>query len=145
MLLVIEELFDLKADDALKAATAFGGGIARMGSVCGALLGGAMALSLLYGRSIEEMRKGHQSGKGKTEEKLALLTKKLAEKFEKEYNSLLCNDIEKKLFGRSFDKWNPAERQKKEEMGAYKDKCPSVVGKACRWAAELILDEQERK
>ena len=145
MLLVIEELFDLKADDALKAATAFGGGIARMGSVCGALLGGAMALSLLYGRSVEEMRKGHQSGKGKTEDKLALLTKKLAEKFEKEYNSQVCNDIEKKLFGRSFDKWNPDERKKKEEMGAYKDKCPSVVGKAARWVAELILDEREGK
>jgi len=145
VLLVIEELFDLKADDALKAATAFGGGIGRMGSVCGALLGGAMALSLLHGRSLEEMRKGHHSGKGKTEEKLALLTKKLAEKFEKEYNSLLCNDIEKKLFGRSFDKWNPAERQKKEAMGAYKDKCPSVVGKAAHWVAELILDEREGK
>jgi C_GCAxxG_C_C family probable redox protein len=143
VLLVIEELFDLKADDALKAATAFGGGIGRMGSVCGALLGGAMALGLLYGRSIEEMRKGHQGGKGKTEEKLALLTKKLAEKFEKEYNSQLCNDIEKRLFGRSFDKWNPAERKKKEEMGAYTDKCPSVVGKAARWVAELILDERE--
>jgi C_GCAxxG_C_C family probable redox protein len=89
VLLVIEELFDLKADDALKAATAFGGGIGRMGSVCGALLGGAMALSLLYGRSIEEMRQGHQGGKGKAEDKLALLTKKLAEKFEKEYNSRL--------------------------------------------------------
>ena len=116
-----------------------------MGSVCGALLGGAMALSLLYGRSVEEMRKGHQGGKGKTEDKLALLTKKLAERFEKEYSSHLCNDIEKRLFGRSFDKWNPEERKKKEEMGAYKDKCPSVVGKAARWVAELILDEREGK
>jgi C_GCAxxG_C_C family probable redox protein len=145
VLLVIEELFDLKADDALKAATAFGGGIGRLGAACGALLGGAMAFSLLYGRSIEEMRQGHQSGKGKAEDKAALLTKKLAEKFEKEYNSHVCNDIEKKLFGRSFDKWNPDERKKKEEMGAYKDKCPSVVGKAARWVAELILDEREGK
>ena len=30
-----------------------------------------------------------------------------------------------------------------EEMGAYTDKCPSVVGKAARWVAELILDERE--
>ena len=145
MLLVIEELFDLKADDALKAATTFAGGIGRMGSVCGALLGGSMALSLLYGRSIEEMRQGHQGGRGKTEDKLAFLTKRLAEKFEMEYGSYICNDIEKKLFGRSFDKWDPAERRRKEEMGAYKDKCPSVVGKAARWVAELILDEQGRK
>jgi C_GCAxxG_C_C family probable redox protein len=61
VLLVIEELFDLKSDDALKAATAFGGGIGRMGSACGALIGGAMALSLLYGRTYEDMQKGYRS------------------------------------------------------------------------------------
>ena len=144
MLLVIEELFDLRSDDALKAATAFGGGIGRMGSACGALIGGSMALSLLYGRSYDDMLKGYQRGKDKSEGKLAILTKKLGDKFEQEYNSLLCNDIEKKIFGRSFDKWNPAERRDKEEMGGHKDKCPSVVGKAARWVAELILDEQGR-
>jgi C_GCAxxG_C_C family probable redox protein len=145
VLLVIEELFDLRSDDALKAASAFGGGIGRMGSACGALLGGAMALSLLYGRSHEEMQSGYQSGKGKSGEKLAILTKKLGEKFKAEYNSFLCDDIEKKVFGRSFDKWNPADREKKEEMGGHKDKCPSVVGKASLWVAELILDEQGKK
>ena len=145
MLLVIEELFDLKSDDALKAASAFGGGIERMGSACGALLGGAMALSLLFGRSYEDMQKGYPSGPGKPGEKLAILPRKLGEKFKAEYNSHLCDDIEKKVFGRSFDKWNPAEREKKEEMGGHKDKCPSVVGKASRWVAELILDEQGRK
>jgi C_GCAxxG_C_C family probable redox protein len=145
VLLVIEELFDLKSDEALKAATAFGGGIGRMGSACGALIGGAMALSLLYGRSHEDMLEGSRSGKAKSGEKLAVLTRKLAEKFKKEYGSLLCDDIEKKIFGRSFDKWNPAEREEKEKMGGHRDKCPSVVGKASRWVAELILDEQGRK
>jgi hypothetical protein len=91
------------------------------------------------------MQKGYPSGTGKPGERLAVLTRKLGEKFEAEYNSLLCDDIEKKIFGRSFDKRNPAEREKKEEMGGHKDKCPSVVGKASRWIAELILDEQARK
>jgi C_GCAxxG_C_C family probable redox protein len=145
VLLVIEELFDLQSDDALKAASAFGGGIGRMGSACGALTGGAMAFSLLYGRSHEDMLEGYRSGKPKSGEKLAVLTRKLGEKFKEEYGSFLCDDIEKKVFGRSFDKWNPADREKKEEMGGHKDKCPSVVGKASRWAAELILDEQGRK
>ena len=31
------------------------------------------------------------------------------------------------------------------EKGKVLDKCPSVVGKASRWVAELILDEQGRK
>jgi len=145
VLLVIEELFDLKAYEALKAATTFAGGIGRMGATCGALIGGGMALSLLYGRSYEEMQKGYQGSKEKVEGRLPIMTQKLVEKFKEEYNSLLCDDIERKLFGRSFDKWNPAEREEKEKMGGHKDKCPSVVGKASRWVAELILDEQERK
>ena len=145
MLLVIEELFDLHAHDTLKAASAFGGGIGRMGSVCGALLGGAMALSLLYGRSYEEMRKGYDSSQQKSGDKLAILTKGLGDKFKEEYGSFVCDDIEKKIFGRSFDKWNPADRKRKEEMGGHGDKCPSVVGKASRWTAELILDEQAGK
>jgi C_GCAxxG_C_C family probable redox protein len=145
VLLVIEELFDLRSDDALKAATACGGGVGRMGSTCGALIGGSIALSLLYGRNYDDMLKGRQSSKEREEGRSSILTKKLGERFEQEYNSLLCNDIEKKIFGRSFDKWNPVEREKKEEMGGHKDKCPSVVGKAARWVAELILDEQGRK
>ena len=135
----------MKSDDALKAASAFGGGIGRMGSACGALTGGAMVLSLLYGRSHWEMLEGHRSGKPKSGEKLAVLTRKLGEKFKDEYGSFLCDDIEKRIFGQSFDKWNPADRQKKEELGGHKDKCPSVVGKASRWVAELILDEQSGK
>ena len=43
-LLTVQEMFGLPGDDALKAATGFAGGIGRTGSVCGAVLGGVMAL-----------------------------------------------------------------------------------------------------
>jgi hypothetical protein len=81
-----------------------------------------MALSLLYGRNYGEMQRGYQGSKETVEGRLAILTKKLGERFEQEYNSLLCNEIEKKIFGRSFNKWNPTEREEKEEMGGHKDK-----------------------
>jgi len=38
-LLAIQEVFGLNADDAVKAATGFAGGIGRRGSVCGAVAG----------------------------------------------------------------------------------------------------------
>jgi C_GCAxxG_C_C family probable redox protein len=85
----------LKSDDALKAASAFGGGIGRMGSACGALIGGTMAFSLLYGRSHEDRQEGYRSGRPKSGEKLAVLNTKLAGKFKEEYGSFLCDDIEK--------------------------------------------------
>ncbi|MBE0556759.1 MAG: hypothetical protein IH628_05950, partial [Proteobacteria bacterium] len=47
-----------------------------------------------------------------------------------------------KLFGRYFDKKNPEDRKEKNRLGGHTEKCPMVVGKAARWATELILEEQ---
>ena len=148
-LLAIQEVFDLAGDDALKAATGFAGGIGRSGSVCGALIGGVMALGLLYGRDRETMKHPDAELRSQRlkeiESELGTLTKKLRTKFEGEYGSIICDDIETKLFGRSFDKWNPEDRIEKDRLGGHDDKCPTVVGKAARWVAELILEEQKRK
>ena len=38
----------------MKMATPFGGGISRWGAVCGAVVGGAMALGFCYGRTKAE-------------------------------------------------------------------------------------------
>jgi C_GCAxxG_C_C family probable redox protein len=148
VLLATQEAFDLPGEDALKAATGFAGGIGRTGSVCGALSGGVMAFGLLYGRDHESMthpdpdvRKERREA---IENKLGMLVKRLRERFEKEYGSMLCDDIEVKLFGRSFDKWNPEDRKEKVRLGAYGDKCPSVVSKTARWVAEMILEEQSK-
>lgn len=146
-LLAIQEVFGLTNDDVLKAATGFAGGIGRTGSVCGALSGGVMALGLLYGRDGETMKHPDENLRSQRreeiEEKLGTLIKKLRSKFEEEYGTIICDDIEVKLFGRSFDKWNPEERKEKARLGGYEGKCPTVVGKATRWAAELILEKQE--
>ncbi len=147
-LLVIQELFNLAVGDSLKAATGFSGGIGRIGSVCGALSGGVMALGLLYGRDLQTMKHPDEhvrvNLREEIEAKLGGLIKKLSEKFRDEYGSFICNDIETKIFGRSFDKWNPADRKEKERLGGHKDKCPMVVGKAARWVSDLILEEQTK-
>lgn len=147
-LLTIQEMFDLPGEDVLKAATGFAGGIGRMGSVCGAVLGGVMALGLFYGRDRETMKhpdaEVRAQRRGEIELKIGTLIKKLCAKFDQEYGSIICNDIETKIFGRSFDKWNPDDRKEKERLGGHDDKCPKVVGKATRWVAELILEEQSR-
>jgi len=118
-LLPIQEMFDLTNDDVLKAATGFAGGIAH-----------------------EELRSQRRE---EIEQKLGTLIKNLRARFEEEYGSIICDDIEIKLFGRSFDKWNPEDREEKGRLGGYEDKCPSVVGKAARWVAELILEEKGKK
>lgn len=148
-LLVVQELFGLKGDSAIKAATGFAGGIGRMGSICGGLSGGVMALGLLFGRDLEEMKHPDAEARAKRTEGIEIgihtIIRKLFEKFKTEYGSVLCDDIERKVIGRSFDKWNPKDREEKDRLGGHKDKCPMVVGKAARWVTELILDAQAQK
>ena len=145
-LLAIQEVFGLNADDAVKAATGFAGGIGRRGSVCGAVAGGVMAMGLFFGRDLPTMKHPdpelrHKLREG-IESRLVPLIDTFCNKFEAEYGSILCNEIEHKLFGRYFDKKNPEDRKEKNRLGGHTEKCPMVVGKAARWATELILEEQ---
>ena len=136
----------MKGGDAVKAATGFAGGIGRTGSVCGGYTGGVMALGLLFGRDVKTMKLRDQEKRMDRfrgiEGRMGDLIKKFTERFKAEYGSTICDDIETKLFGRSFDKWNPEERKEKDRLGGHKDKCPSVVGNATRWVSEIILEEQ---
>ena len=62
----------------------------------------------------------------------------LHDRFIQEYGSIICRDIQTKLFGRPYYLPDTDEREKFEEAGAYTTHCPEVVGKAARWAAELV-------
>jgi C_GCAxxG_C_C family probable redox protein len=68
-----------------KAATGFGGGVGRMGDICGALSGGVMAIGLQYGRTTKE----DQTSGPKT----YALTEKLYGLFEQEFGSPTCYEI----------------------------------------------------
>ncbi len=67
-----------------KVASAFGGGIGRRGSLCGALTGGVIAIGLKYGTdnpSVEEREHAYS---------LAL---EFYNRFEKECGSVFCRDL----------------------------------------------------
>ena len=146
-LLALQELFNLDRKDTLKAATGFVGGIGRTGSVCGALVAGIMAFGLLYGRDLQTMKHPDAAFRNQRREeiesRLCLLARELCERFQKEFDGILCDDIETKLLGRSFDKWDPKDREEKAKLGGYEKHCPSVMAKGARWAAEIILKERE--
>jgi C_GCAxxG_C_C family probable redox protein len=146
-LLALQELFHLDSDATLKSATGFVGGIGRTGSVCGALIAGVMAFGLLYGRDLQTMKHPdpdfRNQRREEIESRLCLQARELCERFKKEFDGILCDEIEAKLLGRSFDKWDPKDREEKARLGGYERHCPSVMAKGARWAAEIILKERE--
>ena len=106
---------------------------------CGALVGGLAAISSLAGRTYEDFAAG--------EKKRAVgdYAKALYDKFIGEYGSPVCKEVHKRLFGRTFNFWDPQDYQEFEKAGGHVDKCPSVTGNVARWAAEIIISMQENK
>jgi len=122
VLLAMSEHWGLENDLVPKIATGFGGGIGRCGSVCGALTGGVMALSMRYGTNEPSGEKRLQTYE---------LSRKFFEQFEKRNNGVLCRD----LIGYTLS--NPDEHKKAMEENVFQKKCAKYVENAVTILLEL--------
>jgi len=136
-LLTLQDLFGRRNDDVFTALTGMAGGAGRLCDVgCGAYMGGVAFLSALRGRSI-----GNIKDPTDIRSQTHSLVQKLHAKFVQEYGTVICRDMHMRLFGRYFYMADPEERKKFNDAGAHTTVCTSVVGKACRWVVEIIIDE----
>ncbi|MFO7677041.1 MAG: C-GCAxxG-C-C family protein [Thermoplasmatota archaeon] len=120
----------------IQAADALAGGtVLSTKGTCGALVGGLLAISSLAGRDYKAF------SSGKKQRDVFELSKPLYDKFIEEYGSILCCDVHKKLFGRTFNLMDAKDYQEFEKLGAHVDKCPVVSGNVARWAVEIILEK----
>ena len=134
VLAALQDGFKLGGQESFKAATALAGGIARLGNACGALTGGLMAISLAFGRDRLE-----DSATSKGYARAMDLSGELCKRFETEYGSTLCRDVQQRIFGRSFNLRDPSERVAFWKVGAH-EKCAQVVQRAAELATQVILE-----
>ncbi len=134
----IQDAFNIRNDGVFKAATGLtaGGGMCIDGS-CGAYVGAIMVLSSLLGRERDDF-----ADLAEVLFKNFELIQRLRENFIQEYGSVLCHNIQTKMFGRPYYLADTDDLERFEEAGGHDAlHCPEVVGKAARWAAELIIKE----
>ena len=132
-LAALMETFGMGGRDLLRASTVFAGGVVRRGNVCGALSGGLMMIGFLTGRDDLEMMEQYKRGMG--------FADKLCKKFEEEFGTLICREIQKIKFGKSFDLQNEQDREELHEiMKSNPDACQSVTRDASRWTAEIVVE-----
>jgi C_GCAxxG_C_C family probable redox protein len=105
VLAALQDGLKLGGRESFKAASALAGGIARMGNACGALVGGLMAIGLAFGRDRLE-----DAGTSQGYARAIDLGGELCRRFEAAFGSTLCRDVQRSLFGRSFDLRHPRER-----------------------------------
>ena len=132
-------------DVVVKVATPLSGGTAEQFSgTCSALAGGLMVLGYYFGRPAEKM-----SYQERIQANVDALfasfpaSQLLADKFWKEYGTIICPHIHRQLFGRTWWLLDPDELNKFEAAGGHSDpkKCCHVVGTAARWTMEILLDK----
>ncbi len=123
VLLAMCQHWGVENDLVPKIATGFGGGMGRSGSVCGAVTGGVMALSIRYGANEPSVEKRLQTYE---------YTRKFLEQFEKRNGGILCKD----LIG--FTLADPDEHEKAVKDGVFQKRCPTYVQSAIEILLELI-------
>lgn len=77
--------FGMDRETALKVSAAFGGGMGRLGEICGAVTGAFMVLGLKYGRTAVQDTKSH--------EKTNRLVREFVDKFKSVNGSIVCREL----------------------------------------------------
>lgn len=109
-------------ETALKISGSFGGGMARLGEVCGAVTGALMAIGLEHGMIDAE--------DGETRDRCYELVNRFAARFREKHGSIICRELVECNIS------DDDERLKAAERGVFGDLCPRLVEDA-----GLILEE----
>lgn len=121
-----------------------GGGGAECDGSCGAYCATMYFLSHHYGRELDSLGQDPADPKARRVLiRLNGLVKKVHDKFIAEYGSIICTQIHRKLYGRSFYLSDPEDSRKFNEKGAHDWGCTGVVGNAAKWTVEVL--EAEKK
>ena len=124
VLLTMFEHWNLKSELIPKIATAFGGGIGRCGSICGALTGGIMAIGIRDGTnepSVEKRTRAYERAR------------EFYKQFERQHGSVLCRE----LIG--YDLANPEESAAARKAKVSEKKCTLFI----KTAVEALLKNSE--
>lgn len=116
----------LDRESALRVAGGFGGGMGRLGEVCGAVSGAFMVIGLKHGKSCPE------DDENETKAKAYALVHEFADRFRARHESILCRE----LLG--CDIGTPDGQAQAREKGVFNDLCPRLVQSAVE-----ILEQME--
>lgn len=138
----LDAMFKLtgKTDEMLfQSASGFSGGMAISGDgVCGGYSGGLMYMGSQVGRRYKEML---ENGDKDAQYMSYTMAQVLRDRFLETYGSVICSDVHKQIFGKSFCLRTKAVRNEFEAVGAHSTKCTNVVGTASAYIAEILYDK----
>ncbi|MBW1709434.1 MAG: C_GCAxxG_C_C family protein [Deltaproteobacteria bacterium] len=129
------EEFGLGNLEIIKALAPFPG-LGMTGGICGPVAGGLVVLGLYFSSDdvISYESADHY-----------LAAREYTRRFEKELGSLLCPKIQEVVFGKYFDPMASLENLEEFNKAHAREKCPIAPGIGARIAAEIIIEDLEKK
>jgi C_GCAxxG_C_C family probable redox protein len=129
VLLAMQEYYGIPDNKLIpKVATPFGGGIGKLGSICGALTGAVIAIGLKHGTNTTNPKK---------KEKSYNLARQLYGQFAETCGSPFC----KELIG--YDLTKPEELEMIRKLNIRDKKCSHFVRKAVELLVDLEVQDQK--
>lgn len=127
------------SDNLFQAATAMAGGVAASGNTCGACTGAILALGAFKGRDWENFSTSEGND---IKNEMTMVSRKILERFENEFGSFKCSEIQEKLLGKSYKMYVPEVKAAFLEAGGHgPDGCTRVVALAAKWVGEILEEE----
>lgn len=142
----LQEVYNEENSDIFQALGGFAaGGACECDGICGAYAAGIYFFGTKKGRRVEDI--GRNASDPKALEKHGdqfMLIKKLHDRFVDKYGSVICSNVHRKLYGRSYYIADPQELEKFDKAGAHEWGCTSVCGDGAQWVVEIFEDFMEK-
>lgn len=141
------DVYNIDNKDLFRVLSGYGAGIAKESDgPCGAYVAGTIMLALKFGRDVSDIGVDPDDPRGSKKNRYLLpLIRKLRNKFEDNYNGIVCNQIHRKLYGRPYYVADKDEAEKFDLAGAHDWGCTSVCGEAAKWTVEIIDEALKNK
>ncbi len=141
------DVYNINNNDFFKGLSGFAAGGAMEGDgICGAYLAGIFFLGLKLGRNICDIGKDPNDPRGSKKNRiLNPLIRKLHKRFMDKYGSIICHQIQRKIYGRPFYIVDQQELEKFEKAGGHDWGCTSVCGYGAKWTVEIFEEVKNKK
>ena len=138
----LAEVFDFIPEELVTASGCLCGGTGSASGSCGAYCAGLLAVGLRFNAPIS--REAECPDEDIFGETTGAVMSAYRDCFMETFGTVLCPEIHKRLFGRSFDLLREEDRQAFFELEGHVQKCGEVVREAARIAAEMIVEGEKK-
>jgi len=133
----LQDTLDMPNPSLFKSLSGYAGGGATVGDgSCGAYVAGMLFLGTLRGRERDNF-----ADPERIRFTAFATARRLHQKFIDEFGSIICREMQMKLFGRPYYLPDADEMKKFLAAGGHTTHCPDVCGKAALWAIEVAREE----